>query len=114
MVLIHQYFIPFHAISYTYDYDVIFYQQSLFDILLSVSKCIKLNQNKVSNFDRLKRVSKFRQGKQTNRQTKSYTLPKLVDSKLHTDTVTSLASVALLIQVHSIWSKNFNNLGFIL
>ena len=42
MFLIHQYLIPFHAISYTPHThpDKIFYHKLLFDTLLSVSKCI--------------------------------------------------------------------------
>ena len=63
MFLIFSILISFHTISYTfwYNLDMIFYHQSLFDTLLSVSKCIwhtlsvsKVNQNKVSNFDRSK------------------------------------------------------------
>ena len=73
MSLINQYLIPFHAISYTFhSIRMVFYHRSLFNTLLSASKCIwytleciktvsKVDQNKVSNFDLLKSVSKFSQ-----------------------------------------------------
>ncbi len=66
MFLIHQCLIhnfSRHFIHISCNLDMIFYHQSLFDTLLSVSKLyIKVDQNKVPNFDQLKSVAKFSQG----------------------------------------------------
>ncbi len=76
-----------HFIHISYNLDMIFYHQPLFDTfecikvyfdtLLSVSKLyqkwIKRNKNKVFNFDRLQSVSKFSQERTHTRNLKVLT-----------------------------------------